>query len=223
MKYEEFIFAGAGKRQFTLSEDSISVAKGDTLLLKGLEPEYRIVQLRSSACYVGLIGILLGLVFFVYGLVFNSEDMAEMRTLASFRQGVGLLNRQVTVQVGEEEPVTGVVKGVRTGDGEPQLTINSESYALHDVIHARQPAHPQQVAGHRTRHLWVYERVEEGVVLRDLLKRPAGDRAFVVPEDGAKTLHCAPLELQASIVTGADELFWRVTGSGPEEGALRPL
>ena len=65
MEYKEFVFTGAGKRQFTLSEDSISV-KGRglnvTLLLKGLEPEYRTIRHRSPACYVGLLFLVLALV-----------------------------------------------------------------------------------------------------------------------------------------------------------------
>ena len=63
--------------------------------------------------------------------------MAEMRSQASFQQGVGLLNQQVTVQVGEESPVTGIVTELKVVENEPQLLINSTFYALQDVIHVK--------------------------------------------------------------------------------------
>lgn len=66
-----------------------------------------------------------------------SEDMAEMRSQTSFQQGVGLLNQQVTVKVGEEAPLTGIVTELQIVEGEPQLLINSEFYALQDVIHVK--------------------------------------------------------------------------------------
>ena len=66
-----------------------------------------------------------------------SADMAEMRSQTSFQQGVGLLNQQVTVQVGEESPVTGIVTELKVVEGEPQLLINSTFYALQDVIHVK--------------------------------------------------------------------------------------
>jgi len=66
-----------------------------------------------------------------------SEDMAEMRSQTSFQQGVGLLNQQVTVKVGEEAPLTGIVTELKMVEGEPQLLINSEFYALQDVIHVK--------------------------------------------------------------------------------------
>ena len=66
-----------------------------------------------------------------------SEDMAEMRSQTSFQQGVGLLNQQVTVKVGEEAPLTGIVTELQMVEGEPQLLINSEFYALQDVIHVK--------------------------------------------------------------------------------------
>ncbi len=43
MEYKEFIFVGMGKRQFILSQDSVSVACGGsnvTLLLKGLDYDH---------------------------------------------------------------------------------------------------------------------------------------------------------------------------------------
>ena len=66
-----------------------------------------------------------------------SADMAEMRSQTSFQQGVGLLNQQVTVQVGEESPVTGIVTELKVVEDEPQLLINSTFYALQDVIHVK--------------------------------------------------------------------------------------
>ena len=48
-----------------------------------------------------------------------SEDMAEMRSQTSFQQGVGLLNQQVTVKVGEEAPLTGIVTELQMVEGEP--------------------------------------------------------------------------------------------------------
>ena len=66
-----------------------------------------------------------------------SEDMAEMRSQTSFQQGVGLLNQQVTVKAGEEAPLTGIVTELKMVEGEPQLLINSEFYALQDVIHVK--------------------------------------------------------------------------------------
>ena len=66
-----------------------------------------------------------------------SEDMAEMRSQTSFQQGVGLLSQQVTVKVGEEAPLTGIVTELKMVEGEPQLLINSEFYALQDVIHVK--------------------------------------------------------------------------------------
>jgi hypothetical protein len=142
MEYREFVFAGMGKRHFTLSEDSISIGRtrtrsNVTLLLKGLEAEYRTVRQRSPAFVVGLIALFVGLACFVFGLVFNSEDMAKMRRQTSSQQAKTMLGRQLTVQVGEEEPVTGVVNSVRTDDGEPQLIINSKSYSVQDVIHVK--------------------------------------------------------------------------------------
>ena len=46
-------------------------------------------------------------------------------------------NQQVTVQTGEEAPVTGTVTELKVVDGEPQLQINSRFYALQDVIHVK--------------------------------------------------------------------------------------
>jgi len=66
-----------------------------------------------------------------------SADMAEMRSQTSFQQGIGLLNQQVTVQMGEEPPVTGIVTELKVVAGEPQLFINSTFYALQDVIHVK--------------------------------------------------------------------------------------
>ena len=66
-----------------------------------------------------------------------SADMAEMRSQTSFQQGIGLLNQQVTVKVGEEPSVTGIVSELKMLEGEPQLLINSEFYALQDVIHVK--------------------------------------------------------------------------------------
>ena len=66
-----------------------------------------------------------------------SADMAEMRSQTSFQQGIGLLNQQVTVQTGEEAPVTGTVTELKVVDGEPQLRISSRFYALQDVIHVK--------------------------------------------------------------------------------------
>ena len=66
-----------------------------------------------------------------------SEDMAEMRSQTSFQQGVGLLNQQVTVKVGDDAPLTGIVTELQMVEGEPQLLINSEFYALQDVIHVK--------------------------------------------------------------------------------------
>ena len=66
-----------------------------------------------------------------------SADMADIRSQTSFQQGVGLLNQQVTVQVGEEAPMTGIVTELKMVEGEPQLLINSGFYALQDVIHVK--------------------------------------------------------------------------------------
>ena len=66
-----------------------------------------------------------------------SADMAEMRSQTSFQQGIGLLNQQVTVKVGEGSPVTGIVTELKVVEGEPQLLINSTFYALQDVIHVK--------------------------------------------------------------------------------------
>ena len=155
-EYKDCVFAGVGKRQFTLSEDNVSVRKGRanvTLPLKDLESEYQTVRRRSSALFLmGLICLVVGLALLVYGLVFDTEDIAEMRSHLSSQQVEVLLGRQVTVQVGEEEPVTGVVTTVRSAyderdvvngelqvvhHHEPQLEINSTFYPLRDVIHAK--------------------------------------------------------------------------------------
>ncbi|MBC8868323.1 MAG: hypothetical protein H8E44_02840 [Planctomycetes bacterium] len=153
MEYKDFVFAGVGKRHFTLSEDNISVRRGRanvTLPLKDLESEYRTVRRRVSFVFLlGWICLVVGLAFLVYGLVFDSEDIAELRSHPE--QAEGLLRRQVTVQVDDEQPVTGVVAAVRPAyDGrdvvngelqvvhqEPQLEINSTFYPLRDVIHAK--------------------------------------------------------------------------------------
>ena len=66
-----------------------------------------------------------------------SADMAEMRSQTSFQQGVGLLNQQVTVKVGEELPETGIVSELKMVEGEPKLLINNKFYALQDVIHVK--------------------------------------------------------------------------------------
>jgi hypothetical protein len=62
MKYTESLFAEQGTHHYTLSEESLSITgKGVdiTLHLKGLEPDYEIVQRRSPAFYVGVIGAVL--------------------------------------------------------------------------------------------------------------------------------------------------------------------
>ena len=153
MEYKDFVFAGVGKRHFTLSEDSIAVTGkrlNVTLLLKGLEPKYQTVRRRVSFFFLlGWIGLVAGLALLVYGLVFDSEDIAELRSHPE--QAELLLRRQVTVQVDDERPVTGVVTAMRPAHDvphvvngelqvvhqEPQLQINSKSYPLRDVIHAK--------------------------------------------------------------------------------------
>ncbi|MDA1055126.1 MAG: hypothetical protein O3C40_32290 [Planctomycetota bacterium] len=153
MEYRDCVFAGVGKRQFTLSEDNVSVRKGRenvTLPLKDLESEYRTVRRRVSLVFLlGCIGLVVGLAFLVYGLVFDSEDIAELRSHPE--QAEALLRRQVTVQVDSERPVTGVVTTMRPADDvrhvvngelqvvhqEPQLEINSTFYPLREVIHAK--------------------------------------------------------------------------------------
>lgn len=140
MEYNGFIFSGEGKRHFGLSEDSIAVTRRRltvTLLLKGLEPEYRTVRRRIPTFYIGLISFVLGLVFFVYGLIFNSEDMAEMRSRTSSEQAEVMFRRQVTVQVPGEEPLTGAVTTLYRGHGGPQLGINSKRYAVQDVTRVK--------------------------------------------------------------------------------------
>ena len=66
MKYEQFLFTSTGKRLFILSEDSILITGRKclkvTLLLRGLEPEYRTVRRRDPVLYIGLISLVLGLV-----------------------------------------------------------------------------------------------------------------------------------------------------------------
>ena len=155
MEYKDFVFAEVGKRHFTLSEDNISVRGGRatvTLPLKDLESEYRTVRRRvTSFFFLGWICLVVGLAFLVYGLVFHSEDIAELRRHPE--QAGTLLRRQVTVQVGDEQPVTGVVTAVRPANDipevvngelhwvhqEPQLQINRRStyYPWRDVIHAK--------------------------------------------------------------------------------------
>ncbi len=67
-----------------------------------------------------------------------SDDMKLLRAQASFQQGVDLLNKEVTVQVGEEEPpITGTATELEMVDGEPKLLINGVFYALQDVIHVK--------------------------------------------------------------------------------------
>jgi len=140
MEYTESFFAERGKHHYTLSQDSLSITgrRGDvTIELKGLESEYQTVRRRSPGLYVGLIGLFVGLCCFVYGLVFDSEDMANMRRQTSSEQADIMLGRQVTVRVGEEEPITGVVVAVKSSGREPRLVINSETYSVHDVIHVK--------------------------------------------------------------------------------------
>ena len=65
MEYTESFFAERGKHHYTLTNGSLSIAgRGSnvTLQLKGLEPEYEIVRLRSPGFYVGLIGVVLALI-----------------------------------------------------------------------------------------------------------------------------------------------------------------
>jgi hypothetical protein len=140
MEYTESLFAERGKHHYTLSQDSLSITGRGvdvTIRLKGLEPEHQTVRRRSPGVYLGLIGLFVGLCFFVYGLVFNSEDMANMRHQTTSEQADTMLGRQVTVQVGEEEPLTGVVMAVNSSGGEPRLVINSETYSVQDVIHVK--------------------------------------------------------------------------------------
>ena len=46
------------------------------------------------------------------------EDMAQMRSQTRFQQGVGLLNQQVTVKVGEGDSITGIVTELKMIEGE---------------------------------------------------------------------------------------------------------
>jgi hypothetical protein len=138
MQYTDSFFAERGKHHYTLLQDSLSIAGrgGDvTIQLKGLEPEYQTIRRRSPVFYVGLIGLFLGLCFLVYGLVFNSEDMENMRRQTPSEQADTMLGRQVTVLVGEQGPLTGVVTAVKSGDGKPRrLVINSETYSVQEVV-----------------------------------------------------------------------------------------
>ena len=86
MEYREFLFTGMGKRHFTLSEDSISIVGNRrrsqaTLLLKGLEPEYQTVRQRSPAFVVGLGALVVALVLFVCGCVFNRGDLFSLAVI----------------------------------------------------------------------------------------------------------------------------------------------
>jgi len=132
MQYTDFVFAGVGKRHFTLSEENISVRSrraSVTLPLKALESEHRTVRRRVTSVFLlGWICLVVGLAFLFYGLVFDSEDIAELRSHAE--QAETLLGRQVTVQVDDEQPVTGVVTVVQPADDVPEV-INGKLQYVH--------------------------------------------------------------------------------------------
>lgn len=65
LEYPESFFAEHGKRQYTLSNESLLITESSSnviLPLKCLQPEYQVVRQRSPWFYVGLIGALFTLV-----------------------------------------------------------------------------------------------------------------------------------------------------------------
>ncbi len=89
--------------------------------------------------FVGLTGLAAGLILLVYGFNFDSDNMEEMRSLTSHEQVRSLMGREVTVQVGENEPWTGVVTRSSSMNGVSYLGFDETfyNYEVKDVIHVK--------------------------------------------------------------------------------------
>lgn len=69
-------------------------------------------------------------------------DIAQMRAQQKLLQGMSLLDREVVVQSGKSDPVTGVVKGLMMEGDNPKLLVGDQAYDLHDIVNIRL-ANPQ--------------------------------------------------------------------------------
>lgn len=97
MKYAERHFAERGRIEYTLTDDSLSIAgpRGAhvTLRLKGLEPDYEIVRLRSPAFYVGLVGLVVATIFALLGAAgfVDGDDATDAYAFAVIAGVISLL------------------------------------------------------------------------------------------------------------------------------------
>ena len=62
------------------------------------------------------------------------QQSSAMSGSLSMMQANSLLGSTVTVQVGTDSPVTGVVQGVDISSGKPQIVINGADYSLSQVL-----------------------------------------------------------------------------------------
>lgn len=67
-----------------------------------------------------------------------TTDISQMRAQQQILQGMSLLNREVEVQSGKSDPVTGVVTDLVMDGDSPRLLIGGKPYDLSDVRNVRQ-------------------------------------------------------------------------------------
>jgi flagellar basal-body rod modification protein FlgD len=62
------------------------------------------------------------------------STLGSMQSGQDFSQATSLLGRQVTLQVDSSTTAQGVVTGIDTSSGVPQITVNGQSYSLSQVL-----------------------------------------------------------------------------------------
>ena len=62
------------------------------------------------------------------------STLGQMQTGQDFSQATALLGRQVTLQVDDSTTAQGVVTGLDTSSGTPEIIVNGQSYNLSQVL-----------------------------------------------------------------------------------------
>jgi hypothetical protein len=92
MEYSEYLFTGVGKRHFILSENDISVSRRRcnlTLLLKGLQPDYRTGWQRTPAFGAGLFFLFFGPIIAYSSLISGSASSYSLTDIIKWLDSGG--------------------------------------------------------------------------------------------------------------------------------------
>jgi flagellar basal-body rod modification protein FlgD len=66
-----------------------------------------------------------------------TSDISQIRTQQRLLQGMSLLDREVVVQSGKSEPITGVVKGLVMDGENPKILIGDTPFELSEIVNIR--------------------------------------------------------------------------------------